>query len=204
MARRRIRITPAARELHEEIVASLEGAACRSAEPGPAPHQPESIRYYDVPKSWWKGLRGKFGARFQSLGYADLIGLASLLFRARIEEQGHVGNAVLRAGLDDLTPARFEDLDRLLDDFTSWSMVDDFATGKAGITPALLRRCPAESVALMHRWSQSPNRWKRRTSVVTFTRRVATEGEFIDEAMAICERLRFDEEDLVRKGVGGR
>jgi 3-methyladenine DNA glycosylase AlkC len=81
-------------------------------------------------------------------------------------------------------------------------MVDDFATGKAGITPALLRRCPAESVALMHRWSQSPNRWKRRTSVVTFTRRVATEGEFIDEAMAICERLRFDEEDLVRKGVG--
>ena len=37
---------------------------------------------------------------------------------------------------------------------------------------------------------------------MTFTRRVATEGEFIDEAMAICERLRFDEEDLVRKGVG--
>ncbi len=54
----------------------------------------------------------------------------------------------------------------------------------------------------MHRWSQSPNRWKRRTPVVTFTRRVALEGEFIDEAMAICERLRFDEEDLVRKRVG--
>jgi hypothetical protein len=193
MARRRIRITTAARGLHDEIVASLRGAARRSPEPGSAQHHPQAIRYYDVPKSWWKGLRGDFAGCFSSLRYADWIALASLLFGARIEEEGHVGNAVLRAGLDDLRPERFDGLDRLL---------DDFATGNAGITPVLLQRYPLEAVALMPRWSDSSNRWKRRTSVVTFTRRLAMEGEFIDEALAICERLRFDEEDLVRKGVG--
>ena len=92
------------------------------------------------------------------MGYADWIALANLLFGARIEEEGHVGNAVLRVGLADLIPERLDDLDRLLDDFTSWSMVDDFASGNAGITAVLLQRYPRAAVVLMQRWSDSSNR----------------------------------------------
>ena len=37
---------------------------------------------------------------------------------------------------------------------------------------------------------------------MVFTRRVAEGGKFIDEALDLCETLIWDEEDLVRKGVG--
>jgi len=37
---------------------------------------------------------------------------------------------------------------------------------------------------------------------VVFTRRIAKEGRFIDEALNLCEHLIWDEDDLVKKGVG--
>jgi len=37
---------------------------------------------------------------------------------------------------------------------------------------------------------------------VVFTRRLAKAGQFIDEALDLCEQLIWDEDDLVRKGVG--
>jgi 3-methyladenine DNA glycosylase AlkD len=38
--------------------------------------------------------------------------------------------------------------------------------------------------------------------VVTFTRKVGESGEFTDEALALCDKLIWDPEDLVQKGVG--
>lgn len=44
--------------------------------------------------------------------------------------------------------------------------------------------------------------WKRRASVVTFTRKIWESGEFTDEALELCDNLIWDKEDYVRKGVG--
>jgi 3-methyladenine DNA glycosylase AlkD len=55
---------------------------------------------------------------------------------------------------------------------------------------------------LLERWNRSPNRWKRRASVVAFVRKVGESGQFTEEALQLCENLVFDGEDLVRKGVG--
>lgn len=44
--------------------------------------------------------------------------------------------------------------------------------------------------------------WKRRASVVAFVRKIGKSGEFVDEALELCDNLIWDEEDLVRKGVG--
>jgi 3-methyladenine DNA glycosylase AlkD len=38
--------------------------------------------------------------------------------------------------------------------------------------------------------------------VVTFTRKTAENGRFIDTALELCNNLIWDSEDLVRKGVG--
>ena len=35
-----------------------------------------------------------------------------------------------------------------------------------------------------------------------FTRKVEASGEFTDEALELCDRLVWDREDYVRKGVG--
>ena len=42
----------------------------------------------------------------------------------------------------------------------------------------------------------------RRASVVLFTRKVARSGKYNDVALAQCENLKHDPEDMVRKGVG--
>ncbi len=110
--------------------------------------------------------------------------------------------AVLRMGLDEIGPQHFGKIDKLLDDFTSWSIVDDFATGKGSITSVLLDRYPKQTLAIHKRWVTSPNQWKRRTSVVTFTRKTASDGRYVGETLRFCEALIHDSEDLVQKGVG--
>ena len=43
---------------------------------------------------------------------------------------------------------------------------------------------------------------KRRASVVTFTRKTAESGKYVDITLEFCDNLIWDGEDLVRKGVG--
>ena len=37
---------------------------------------------------------------------------------------------------------------------------------------------------------------------MTFIQKVAKSGEFLDDALRLCENLVWDTEDIVRKGVG--
>jgi len=87
----------------------------------------------------------------------------------------------------------------MLDDFRGWSHVDDFCID---VAQPLLATHPAATLELLDRWSHSPNRWKRRASVVTFVRKVGESGTFTDTVLDFSERLAWDSEDLVRKGVG--
>ena len=141
-------------------------------------------------------------ARVATLSSPERFALVTLLLKSHIEEQGHIAMAVLRMGLDEIGPKHFDQVDDLLDDFTSWSIVDDFATGKGSITAVLLGRYPKEALSLHERWLTSPNQWKRRTSVVSFTRKTASDGEYVDQTLRFCEALKHASEDLVQKGVG--
>ena len=60
----------------------------------------------------------------------------------------------------------------------------------------------SETLRLHEKWVSSPNMWKRRTSVVTFTRKTASDGQYVDETLGFCEALMHDPEDLVQKAVG--
>lgn len=201
MARARPTST-AVRELHNQIAGALEEAAGRPATTAHAHAQREPITFYGVPPEAWSDLRRRWRRPFAELSVADRLALAKLLLASHIEEQGYLALAVLRAGLQDLSPATFEELDRLVDDFCSWSMTDDFASGKASITWHLLQRYPTETLNLLRRWVSSPNRWKRRATVITFTRAVAASGDFLDETLEFCQALQHDPDDLVQKGVG--
>ena len=190
------------KELHAQIVDALERKAGGRAKVGKTHGQAEPIASYGLKEEAGRDVVKRWFTRMQSLSLADRFALARLLLKSHVEEQGNIAMAVLRAGVDELTPATFDDIDRLLDDFTSWSITDDFASGKPSITAVLLERYPKETLRLHARWVKSPNRWKRRASVVTFTRRVAADGEYVDETLRSCEALQDDPEDLVQKAVG--
>jgi 3-methyladenine DNA glycosylase AlkD len=66
----------------------------------------------------------------------------------------------------------------------------------------LLWKYPVQTLLLLRNWNRSENQWKRRASVVVFTRNVGKSGKFTREALELCEHLLWDKEDLVQKGVG--
>ncbi len=192
----------APRSLHKQFVVDLEKAAGRKPRVKRLVGHPVPVEAYGLTA---RRTREVFGRRIGDVAALDLgarLVLAKLLLKSHIEEQGHLAMAVLRTSLHEITPNHFGQLDKLLDDFTSWSIVDDFATGKGSITAYLLSRYPKETLRLHETWVTSPNMWKRRTSVVTFTRKTASDGGYVDETLRFCQALMHDPEDLVQKGVG--
>ena len=110
----------------------------------------------------------------------------------------HLGIHLLGLREEELDPAHFGFFDECVNHFVGWGNVDHFRS----VLQSMLVRHPSEVIGLLRKWNQSDNRWKRRASVVVFTRGIAKEGRFIDEALDLCENLIWDEDDLVRKGVG--
>ena len=52
------------------------------------------------------------------------------------------------------------------------------------------------------KWNLSENMWKRRASIVSFTKKIPLEEKFIDQIFHLCNNLIWDEEDLIKKAVG--
>lgn len=140
-----------------------------------------------------------FKTRILALGLDDRVVLSECLLTEHIGEFGHAGIHVLALSAGELEPAHFSSLGKLLNDFRSWSHVDHFC---ADVIKRLLIEYPDETIKLLKAWNKSPNRFKRRASVVAFTRGVASSGQFTDEALSLCDRLIWDPEDIVQKGVG--
>jgi 3-methyladenine DNA glycosylase AlkD len=70
------------------------------------------------------------------------------------------------------------------------------------VTRPLLEEYTKEVIDLLKIWNTSENPMKRRASVVTFTRSTAESGKYVDITLELCDNLIWDEEDLVRKGIG--
>lgn len=66
----------------------------------------------------------------------------------------------------------------------------------------LLRKHTNETKQLIQKWNNSDHIWKKRASVVTFTRKIGAEGVYVDYLLELCDNLIWDNEDLVRKAVG--
>jgi 3-methyladenine DNA glycosylase AlkD len=147
----------------------------------------------------WRAVLREFRPRFRALSLEERLQLAEALLADGEGWMGHTGIHVLAMSVGEMGPEHFERLDRMADCFTGWSHVDDVCIT---VIQPLLRSHRAEALALLERWNRSPNRWKRRASVVALVRKIGESGEFTEEALRLCENLVHDDEDLVRKGVG--
>jgi 3-methyladenine DNA glycosylase AlkD len=200
----RLRPAPAVRRLHAEIAEAFGGAAGRraGAETRESRFHRGPVVAYGLRADDVRAVMKPWLRKLGALSLDERFALAGLLLASRIEEEGHAAMEALRTCLDEINPRHFARLDALLDDFTSWSITDDFASGRTSITAALLARYPKETLRLLRAWVTSPNHWKRRAALVTFTRQVAAEGRFVDETLRFCAALQRDPEDLVQKAVG--
>lgn len=187
-------------DLVAEVRAAIEAAAGHRP---PAPdrkfNKDDEFVAYGLKVPAWRAIMRGLRPQFRVLSLEERLQLAEALFNEGEGWLGHSAIYMLALSVNELGPQHFERLDRMGDRFTGWSHVDDVCIS---VMQPLLRAHRNETFALLERWNRSPNRWKRRASVVAFVRKVGESGEFTEEALRLCENLVGDPEDLVRKGVG--
>ena len=187
---------PIADEIHQAIKSAAED---REPQPERRFHKhDEYISYGLYTAEFWKIMKG-FKPRILDLKLEERLDLAETLLAEHIGELGHAGIHVLALSVDEIKPAHFSRFNRMLDDFRSWSHVDHFC---GDIIKPLLEKYHTVTLSLLEEWNQAPNRFKRRASVVAFTRGVGASGQYTDEVLRLCDNLIWDTEDIVRKGVG--
>lgn len=162
-------------------------------------HKDDQYVCYGLKTFDFHKMMKEYRSRFLEFPLEERLGLAVKLLETRIGELGHAGIYVLSISSEQLNPTHFPILDAAADNFTSWSHVDVLCTK---VTPTILFNYPEQMLEFLDKWNHSPNRFKRRASVVTFIQKVAKSGKFLDDALRLCENLVWDSEDIVRKGVG--
>ncbi|MFQ6087097.1 MAG: DNA alkylation repair protein [Candidatus Bathyarchaeia archaeon] len=190
------------KELHSDIVRQLEKRAdAETASKKIARAQYFGVKYksYGVRKSEEIELIGSYLNSFKQLNLEEKFKLAKMFYASGFSEQANFGDAILELSLEDITPAHYDSLDDIAGYLSNWAETDWFCIR---IVQPLLRKYPKETMKLLRKWNSAKNAWKRRASVVAFTRKIGASGEFTDEALELCNNLIWDKEDMVRKGVG--
>ena len=189
-----------AEDLRQEIIRALEERA--------VPGWATATHYYDKNPDYTSyGLRAaethavirSFRDSLKGLGLDARLYLAEEFFESGISEQASVGNHLLAISTECLGPEHFTYLDRCVGQFHGWGSTDGFCVY---VLQPLLPRHRDALLRLLTKWNHSDNLWKRRASVVAFTRKAGASGEYVDDVLRLCENLIWDEEDLVQKGVG--
>ncbi|MFX0024406.1 MAG: DNA alkylation repair protein [Candidatus Hermodarchaeota archaeon] len=141
----------------------------------------------------------KFSNSFKELSFKEGINLARMFYTSEYIAQTSFGLKILEISLPKLIPQRFEILDEICGYLTGWGPTDSFSLY---IMQPLLRKYPNKVIELLTKWNNSTHIWKKRSSVVTFTRKIGVEGNYVDILLEFCNNLIWDKEDLVRKAVG--
>ncbi|MEM8781634.1 MAG: DNA alkylation repair protein [Planctomycetota bacterium] len=186
-------------ELQRELDARLRVLSQGSLYAADANEPDPRYRGYGVRMPAMRALLKDYRKTFKALPRDRALELARALIDSGYGEQKTIALELLLPMDDYFTPERLDELEALFRKLYGWSKIDGFA-GK--LLQKVLMRHPRPVVERASGWSQDPDLWLRRASVVLYTRKVAESGRFHDAALANCERLKFDEEDMVRKGVG--
>ncbi len=189
-------------DLYSEIVRQLKkrtDAKIASKRIAKAKYFGIMINSYGLREAEEKELIESYLGSFRQLSLDARLQLAKMFYASDFSEQVNFGDAILGLSIEELTPTHFDSLDEIAGFLKNWGKTDWFCIR---VVQPLLRKYPKKTLNLLRRWNSSASLWKRRASVVTFTRKIGMSGEFTDEALGLCNNLIWDKEDYVRKGVG--
>jgi 3-methyladenine DNA glycosylase AlkD len=158
-----------------------------------------SFKAYGISATQFKEILKKYRSVFRQLSFEERMVLSKKFFRYGYGGQMSFGIALLRLNVKDMKPSDFAVLEMVGDCSNNWGTVDGYCIE---VLQPLLFKYSNEILQLLRRWNKAESLWKRRASVVVFTRRVGKSGRFTEEALELCNGLIWDGEDYVRKGVG--
>jgi len=159
----------------------------------------EGFKAYGISAPEFYEIAKKYRSTFKRLNFEERVALAERFFRSGYGGQMSFGIALLKLNVKEMRLSDFGVLEMVGDCLNNWGSTDGFCTD---VLQPLLLMCPEEVLKILRRWNESQSLWKRRASVVAFTRKIGESGKFTKEALELCDRLIWDKEDYVRKGVG--
>jgi 3-methyladenine DNA glycosylase AlkD len=188
--------------LYGEIVGELE----RRADAGRAKKEMyyhktvgKGFKAYGIVAPEFYEIAKKYQSMFKQLTFKERITLVEQFFRSGYTGQMSFGIILLRLSVKEMKPEDFGVLGIVGDCLNNWGTTDGFCID---VLQPLLLAYPKEVLRILREWNKAESLWKRRASVVVFTRKVGASGKFTNEALELCDRLVFDAEEYVRKGVG--
>ena len=186
--------------LYLEIVKQLEKKAdAKLAKIEKYYHKTPGHRSYGIRTPEFRALSKQYKSCLKQLSLDERVKLARMFFKSGFSEQASFGNMMLELSIKDIELRHLSFLDEVAGYLSNWGTTDGFCIGT--IQP-ILRKYPEETLKLLRKWNSSESLWKRRASVVVFTRKIGESGDFTDDALELCNNLIWDKEDMVRKGVG--
>jgi 3-methyladenine DNA glycosylase AlkD len=141
----------------------------------------------------------KFTKEFNDLSFKQKIDLSKRFYKSNYIAQTIFGLKLLGLSITSINPQNFNILEEIVSSLKDWGPTDSFSLD---IVQPLLRKYPNETKVLLKKWNESDHIWTKRVSIVTFTRKIGSEGAHVDFLLELCNHLISDNEDLVRKAIG--
>jgi 3-methyladenine DNA glycosylase AlkD len=172
---------------------------------GSAPHA-EGVQWFFKEevrsRGWYTGELRKVAWRFRRTiqrerGLGFLVQVADKLFSGKVLEEKVFAVLMLEKVVTELGDSEFKLFESWLGRVTSWA--DHDALVHYLIAPMIVAK-PVR-ISRVFRWAKSRNRWHRRAGCVALIQGTR-QKMFFREIMRLSDRLLYDQDDMVQKGLG--
>jgi 3-methyladenine DNA glycosylase AlkD len=158
----------------------------------------EKIVCYGMKTAAVVGIAKKYWKEIRKRPKAEIFSLCEELYRSGYLEESFIVSQWAHSlsgqyGKEDLSVFRHW----IGTYISNWASCDGFCNHTMG---EFIEQFP-ECVEELKSWTGSPNRWMRRAAAVSLII-PAKHGKFLDDAIAIADRLLTDQDDMVQKGYG--
>jgi len=131
------------------------------------------------------------------LEFDQILDIADQLWTTGAVEERILAVLMLGKFGSQLEPSHWQHLDGWVDSLTNWAETDALCSEL--LAPLLKKR--TSQVKQLASWTRSRNRWRRRAAAVALVP-LARQGDQHEAAIAICDRLADDRDDMVEKAIG--
>ena len=158
----------------------------------------ERVKYYGVKVPTVGKIAKKYWKQIEALDKQTIFKMCEELYRSDYTEEAFVVSFWLPNYIDQLQPADLGTFKIWIEQYiNNWAKCDGFCNHTVG---DLIQKYP-ELISEVKGWAKSDNRWLRRAAAVSLIV-PAKKGEFLEDAIKICNLLLADGDEMVQKGYG--
>ncbi|MGA2683205.1 MAG: DNA alkylation repair protein [Candidatus Bathyarchaeia archaeon] len=158
----------------------------------------EQVKYYGVKTPIVGKIAKNYWKQVKTMCKNAIFELCEELYRSDYTEEAFVVSLWLPNYIDNLGPQDLEIFKVWIERYiNNWAKCDGFCNHTIG---DLIQRYP-QVLCEIKSWARSENRWLRRASAVSLIV-PAKKGDFLNDALDICDGLLVDKDEMVQKGYG--